>query len=217
MLLGIKLNKSLFDWPLTQAHAQPSTAFSILATGSRVFQDALCSRRNLGQACFFPKAKVFKHEGLADFDSVSSERLQQGASIVFFSSLTSPAQNSRCRTWLPRPFLCFSSFLYFDFPVLLCRRSQDLRPFGAANPEKLQISQFKDWLQCMERWNQPKVSRGCKGSTSMPKYVSGGCVSIVPAFIFDNIFWLLKSRRIVIENNARKHDRGDSPCFDVLM
>ena len=86
----------------------------------------------------------------------------------------------------------FHAFLYFDFPVLLCRRSQDLRPFGAANPEKSQISQLKvtknsmEPMNSMEPWNQPKVS-GCKGSTSMPKYVSGGCVSIVPAFIFDNV------------------------------
>jgi hypothetical protein len=57
--------------------------------------------------------------------------------------------------------------------------SQGLHPFGAANPDvDVPTSLCTDGKHLT--WFPIRNWSGAEGSTSMPKYVSGGCVSIVP-------------------------------------
>lgn len=57
--------------------------------------------------------------------------------------------------------------------------SQGLHPFGAANPDvDVPTSLCTDGKHLT--WFPIRNWSGAEGSTSMPKYVSGGCVSSVP-------------------------------------
>lgn len=143
MLLGIILNKSLFDWPLTQAHAQPSTAFSILATGSRVFQDALCSRRNLGQACFFPKATVrYSNMKALQTSTLSHRNDYNKAHLLCSSPRLLLLQHKTHVAELGFPGLFYSFHLFYNILTFRFSFAEGLRIFAHLAQQTLKSYKF---------------------------------------------------------------------------
>lgn len=79
--------------------------------------------------------------------------------------------------------------------------SQGLHPFGAANPDvDVPTSLCTDGKHLT--WFPIRNWSGAEGSTSMPKYVSGGCVSFVP--VPKNRNQLQHKKRKQTNKNIRK-------------